>query len=279
MLWAIPGAVTFWGVADEGGVGAIVHKLRAGALRKVVFTAPGGASWPLPLYELALLAHAVLVKSGIADHRLAVVTPEDVPLELFGRSVGEQMSALLEEQGITVVAGAHPVEFDGSRLHIAPGDPIETEAVVSLPRLEGRRIDGVPHDGDGFVPIDENCRVMGIERVFAAGDVTSFPIKQGGIATQQADAAATAIASAAGADVSPEPFDPVLRAVLWTGGDPLYLCGRPTGGHGEVSTLSESPPWPDAQPGKIVGRYLTPFLTDMPFEDEQQSLATQPPRR
>jgi sulfide:quinone oxidoreductase len=263
MLWAVPGAVTFWGVADEGGVGGVVRRLRAGALRNVVFTTPDGNGWALPVYELALLGSAVLARSGVEDARLTVVTPEDAPLELFGRAVGEQMAELLAEHGIGVVTGAHPVEFEEGRLRIAPGDPIETEAVVSLPRLEGRRIDGLPHDANGFLPVDEHCRVAGVERISAAGDVTSFPVKQGGIATQEADAAAEAIAAAAGCEVEPAPFDPVLRGELWTGGEPVYLYGRLTGKYGETSTLTGSPPWPEHD-GKIVGHYLTPFLTDLP---------------
>jgi sulfide:quinone oxidoreductase len=277
MLWAVPGAVTFWGVADEGGVGAVVRRLRAGGLRSLVFTMPGGSSWALPLYELALLASAVLARSGIEDARLTVVTPEDGPLDLFGRTVAERMARLLEERGIELVTGTHPVGFDRGRLEIAPDGPIDTEAVVSLPRLEGRRIDGVPHDEDGFVPVDEHNRVAGMERVFAVGDVTSFPVKQGGIATQQADAAAEAIAAAAGCDVEPSPFDPVLRAVLWTGSEPRYLYGRPTGGHGEVSTLGETPPWHEHD-GKIVGRYLTPFLDGFPDENDR-SLTIMPTAR
>jgi sulfide:quinone oxidoreductase len=277
MLWAVPGAVTFWGVADEGGVGGVVRRLRAGSLRDVVFTMPGGSSWALPLYELALLASAVLARSGIEDARLTVVTPEDAPLDLFGRAVAEKIARLLGERGIELVTGTHPVGFDRGRLEVAPGEPLETEAVVSLPRLEGRRIDGVPHDDDGFVPVDEHSRVVGMERMFAAGDVTSFPIKQGGIATQQADAAAEAIAAAAGSDLEPSPFDPVLRAVLWTGAEPRYLYGRPTGGHGEVSTLDETPPWQERD-GKIVGRYLTPFLDGFPDEDDR-SLTIRPSAR
>ncbi len=269
MLWSVPGAVTFWGVADEGGVGAVVRKLRAGWLRDVVFTMPGGNSWALPLYELALLAAAVLAKSGVEDARLTVVTPEEAPLQLFGRAVGEQMTSLLGERGIEVVAGAHPVGFADGRLEIAPGEPIETEAVVSLPRLEGHRIDGVPHGEDGFVAVGEHCEVVGMERVFAAGDVTSFPVKQGGIATQQADAAAAAIAAAAGCEVEPAPFDPVLRGVLWTGAEPRYLYGRPTGGHGEASRLDETPPW-GAEDGKIVSRYLSPFLAGIEADEQRR---------
>ena len=273
MLWSVPGTVTFWGVADEGAVGGIVRRLRAGWLRDLVLTMPGGRAWALPLYELALLGSAVLAKSGIEDARLRVVTPEEAPLQLFGRRVGAQMSALLAERGIEVIGGAHPVGFDGERLAIAPGDPIETEAVISLPRLEGRRIEGVPHDEDGFVSVDEHCAAVGLDRVYAAGDVTSFPVKQGGIATQQADAVAAAIAADVGCDVEPAPFEPVLRSVLWTGAESRYLYGRPAGGSGEVSRLVETPPWSE-EDGKIVSRYLGPFLATIDAAEQRRRSAT-----
>jgi sulfide:quinone oxidoreductase len=267
-LWAVPGAVTFWGVADEGGVGAVVRKLRAGVLRDLVLTMPGAQSWSLPLYELALFSAAVLARSGIADARLTVATPEGAPLELFGRAVGEQMAQLLDERGVEVVTGVHPLAYEDGVLRVAAGEPIEAGAVVSLPKLEGRRIEGLPANASGFVPVDEHCRAVGMEDVFAVGDVSAFPIKQGGIATQQADVAAAAIAAAAGCDVEAAPFDPVLRAVLWTGAEPRYLYGRPGGGKGEVSALSAEPLWPEPQ-GKIVGRLLSPFLAGLPERSER----------
>jgi sulfide:quinone oxidoreductase len=263
MLWAVPGAVTFWGVADEGAVQEVVRQLRDGDLRSVAFTMPGGRSWGLPVYELALLADAELAKAGIEGVRLVVVTPEGSPLQLFGRQASVEVSSLLAERGIEVVSGAHPVKFEGGRLFVAPGDEIEVEAVVSMPRLEGQRIAGVSHDGEGFVAVDEHGWVRGMDRVLAAGDVTAFPVKQGGVATQQADAAAEALAAAIGGQIEPEPFDPILRGVLWTGGEPRYLYGRLAGGHGETSTLSDRAPWPAEHHGKIIGRYLSPFLAEL----------------
>jgi sulfide:quinone oxidoreductase len=271
MLWAVPGAVTFWGVADEGQVGDVIGDLRAGALRRLVFTMPGGRGWALPLYELALLGATALDKAGVGRTEITVVTPEDAPLELFGRRASEQMGCLLEERGIEVIAAAHPVRFDAGRLRIAPGEEIEADAVISLPRLEGRRISGIPHDADGFVRVDEHGKAIGIERVYAAGDVTTFPVKQGGIATQQADAVAEAIAAEVGAGAAPKAFDPILRGVLWTGSEPRYLYGRPTGGHGEASSLSRRPQWP-LQNGKVAGRYITPFLRAL--VDETSSVAS-----
>ena len=60
-------------------------------------------------------------------------------------------------------------------------------------------VPGLPADADGFIPVDPYGRVPGVPDVFAAGDATTFPLKQGGLATQQADAAAEAIAAELGA--------------------------------------------------------------------------------
>jgi sulfide:quinone oxidoreductase len=268
MLWSVPGAVTFWGAADEGQVGDVIADLRARRLRDLVFTMPGGRSWALPLYELALLGATELAKGGGAGRtRLTIVTPEDAPLEIFGRRAAEQMGQLLEERGIKVLAGAHPVKFEGGSLQVAPGQALAADAVISLPRLEGRRIAGIPHDPDGFVGVDEHGRVIGLEDVYAAGDITSFPIKQGGIATQQADAVGEAIAAVTGAAIDPQPFDPILRGVLWTGHEPRYLSNRPTGGHGEVSGFSKQPPW-RGYGSKVIGRYLSPLIESLVAEAE-----------
>jgi sulfide:quinone oxidoreductase len=100
--------------------------------------------------------------------------------------------------------------------------------------------------------------VRGVPDVYAAGDTITFPIKQGGIATQQADAVATAIAARAGAPVRPEPFRPVLRAILLTGETPLYLRSEPAGSQTEDSVAGDELLW--WPPAKISGRYLAPFL-------------------
>ena len=100
-------------------------------------------------------------------------------------------------------------------------------------------------------------RVAGLQRVYAAGDGTAFPIKQGGLATQQADAVAETIAAAVGAPIEPEPFRPVLRGMLLTGGDDRFMRSAVAGGEGEPTVASHALWWP---PSKIAGRYLAPFL-------------------
>jgi sulfide:quinone oxidoreductase len=266
-LWPVPGATTFWGIADSGDVDAVMERIRAGEVRRVAFTMPGVDSWALPMYELALLSQARVASEGTEGVGMTIVTPEDTPLQLFGRGASEGVAALLKERGIEVMTGTHPVRFRDGRLQTVPGDPLAFDAVISLPRLEGRAVRGVLHDPDGFARVDEHCRVLKEERIYAAGDITSFPVKQGGIAAQQADVAAESIAAEVGAAIVPRTFDPVLRGVLWTGYAPVYLQGWLAGGHGETSTMSERPPWEEGTQ-KIVARYLTPFLVRVDADHE-----------
>ena len=104
--------------------------------------------------------------------------------------------------------------------------------------------------------------MRGADAVFAAGDITSLPIKQGGIAAQQAVAAAEAIAVLAGASLVPHPFRPVLRGLLLTGNEPQYLRRDLAGD--EPEWASASPIW--WPPTKIVGRRLAPFLASLTGE-------------
>jgi sulfide:quinone oxidoreductase len=100
--------------------------------------------------------------------------------------------------------------------------------------------------------------------VYAAGDVTAFPLKQGGLAAQQADAVAEAIAAELGAAIDPQPFVPVIRGMLLIGGQVLYLRAQIGSGEGVVEELgvrgdaSARPLW--WPPAKVAAKYLGPYL-------------------
>jgi hypothetical protein len=104
---------------------------------------------------------------------------------------------------------------------------------------------------------DFTHRPMLVAEPFGHGSVRTFPLKQGGIAAQQADAAAESTAVRAGAAVDPQPFRPVLRGLLLTGMVPRFLRAEP----GTPASAVDTEPlwWP---PAKIVGRHLAPFLAE-----------------
>jgi len=262
----LPGSVHFGGVDQVGELVEVLSAIEAGDVRRLAFVVPSGPSWSLPLYELALLTERWLEARGARRTvELTVVTSEDGPLAAFGPRASAAVAALLDERGIALHAGAHVAKVDADGIELVPAGHVEADRVVSLPRAVGPAIDGLPSDSQGFLEVDERCRVRGIASVYAAGDITDFPIKQGGIATQQADAAAASIAAATGAELEPKPFRPVLRAVLLTGEEPEYLHAALSGGHGEASGPSAGPLW--WPPGKVAGRYLGPYLAALADEE------------
>jgi sulfide:quinone oxidoreductase len=255
---AIPGSVSIQGPAYTSRFRTVLRKLDKHGMTRVAFAVPAGASWPLPLYELALLTATHVAERGLRKIRLQLVTHESEPLELFGPKASAAVRELLEERNVEVVTNRVPLQARRGELVTAPGPAIETDAVVSLPGLSGPALRGLPSDNDGFVPVDLHGRVQGLDDVYAAGDATTCPIKQGGVAAQQADAAAQAIAARVGALVDPRPFRPVLRGLLLTGGVPRYLRSEVAGGRGEDWQVSEEALW--WPPSKVAGQYLAPYL-------------------
>jgi sulfide:quinone oxidoreductase len=257
---ALEEAITIKGPAYTGRFRTLLGQLDEHRIRRIAFAVPPGATWPLPLYELALMTAAHVRERGLRKVELRLVTPETRPLELFGAKASASVAALLEERGVRLLTGHYPVGVVDQELRLVPNDagPVPAERVVSLPRLLGSRIPGIPHDADGFIPVDLHCAVQGEDAIYAAGDATTFPVKQGGIASQMADAAVEAIAARFGAPVRPRPFEPVLRGLLLTGGAPRYMRAEVGGGHGEDWSVSEHALW--WPPTKIAGKYLSPYL-------------------
>jgi sulfide:quinone oxidoreductase len=237
----------------------LIQDVEGGYVRSLAFVAPSPMSWPLPIYELALMTARRAYDMGI-ELAITIATPEDAPLAVFGASVSESLSRLLESRGIETILSAHSEVPKPGLVSIHPGGrTIRADRVVALPQLFGPSTPGVPGGArGGFIPIDKYCRVPNLERVWAAGDATDFPIKHGGIASQQADTAAEGIAALAGAAVEPKPFHPEIHAVLLGADKPLYLSAHVTGGHGSSSEVSETPSW--SPPGKIAAKYLAPYL-------------------
>jgi sulfide:quinone oxidoreductase len=272
---ALDGALTFRGRGDVPALRGVLQDLLDGRARSVAFALPTERTWPLPLYELALMTAVHLREHGAVAAQVMLVTPEDEPLELFGPAASAALGPLLADRGITVRTSSRPVSVHGRFLRLAGGAEIRADRVVALPALEGPRVPGLPHDDHGFIPTDAFGRVSGLDDIYAAGDVTAFPLKQGGLAAQQADAVAALIAARAGALSVPKPFVPVLRGLLLTGGAPLYLRAEPQRLPRETTVAIEARPvrgvrrdssaaagqalwWP---PAKVAGRYLAPYLS------------------
>jgi sulfide:quinone oxidoreductase len=258
--WNSDGVLTYHDGRDGPGYRLLLHRLREGRVNRLAFVKPGGASWPMPLYDLALMTAADCAAHGRSGVELTLITPEEQPLGVFGTRASAAIRRLLEERRIALHTSSYAVPSCRGRLDVSPGDwRLPVDRVVTLPRLSGPRLRGIPCGRDGFIRTDAHGRVAGLDDVFAAGDATAFPVKQGGLAAQQADAVAETIAACAGTDIDPQPLRPILRGALLTGGSPLFLRADISGDAGDDSTIADRSSW--WPPNKLCGRYLAPFLS------------------
>jgi sulfide:quinone oxidoreductase len=254
----LAGALHFGGAADVKAFRKVLERLASGSEERLCFVAPAGLGWTLALYELALLTASHVADAGVIGVELTVATAEADPLAVFGSAAGAMLRNLLADRGIALRTGVQAQRLEHGTLQFDSGAALEVEQVVALPRLEGHALPGLPCDASGFLDVDEHSRVAGLDDVYGAGDGTTFPIKQGGIAAQQADAAAEAIAAQLGDALVPLPLRPTLRGMLLTGIAPAYLRAQ-LGRTAEQSVeMAHNPLW--WPPGKVAGRYLAPYL-------------------
>jgi sulfide:quinone oxidoreductase len=238
----------------------LLTHLSEGRVKRLAFVKPAGASWPLPLYDLALMTAARCAEHGHPEVDLRLITPEEEPPAIFGTNASAGVRRLLAESGITLHTSSYTARRRPGCLELSPGRRrLRVDRIVTEPHLVGPGLRGLSGDRDGFIHTDSHGRVPGLDGVFAAGDATDFPIKQGGVAAQQADVVAEAIAAAVGVEIDPQPFRPVLRGLLLTGGPARFLQSDISGDEGDDSHFSEQPLW--WPPNKLAGRYLAPYLS------------------
>jgi sulfide:quinone oxidoreductase len=240
----------------------LIQDLEGGWVHNIAFVIPELSSWPLPIYELALMTAARAYEMNV-DAQITVVTPEEAPLQIFGTSASAAVSRRLGAYEIATITSAHCVMHEPRSLTVSTTqEPLAVDYVVTLPALHGPAVPGIPRSGaQGFISVDRHSRVTGLDRVFGAGDMTDFPIKLGGIAAEQADAAAASIAALAGAAIEPQPLVATIHGLLLGGGGPLYMQAQVTGSRGTCSRVSSDPLWAPA--AKIHARYLAPYLESL----------------
>ena len=257
-----PRALAYGGAGTDERMHGLIQDVEGGYVKRVAFVVAPGVSWPLPLYELALMT-AERAYEMCARVELMLVTAENSALELFGADTTRDVADLLDVAGITLMTGMRAKVPDCNLVELQPGGKrLRVDRVVTLPTLTGPMIDGLPRDAAGFLPVDLHGRVKDTPGVYSAGDATDFPIKQGGIACQQADAAAEAIAACAGAAIEPRPFRPALRALLLTEYAARWLQHDLSSEDDGISSAAGPPE--DFRWTKIAGRELSTHLAQVP---------------
>jgi sulfide:quinone oxidoreductase len=251
---------------------------------RIAVYVPDSSGWPLAGYELALiLAHAARAE-GAANVSVELFAESARPLAVLGERAEAIVEAELRAAGVEFHAGTRIEESPSAtprgaedwmsalvgrlraRTPVRPaptgvsvlveGERARFDRFVALPANRGPALPGLSADRDGYVAIDEHCRVLGTKSVWAAGDCTPLALKHSTLAVAQSECAAAAIAAAAGAEVEPHAAEPVLTGILVSGAAARWStenASRPAGLEPAAHCLW----WPS---GKVLGRRLARFV-------------------
>lgn len=255
---AVPGATLWTPDSNPEVMGGLLRDMEEHYSRRVAFVQPAAPCWPLPVYELAMMCARDVHAMNIDDSEVTIVTPEHAPLAAFGTDASMMVATELRAARVGVRMGAGPrIERHGQTLTLGDGEHMVVDRVIALPGLRGPAPAGLPCDEDGFLVVDERGRVTGVPGVWAIGDGTDGPLKQGSLTAQQADLAARDILARALRRDPPEPQALVLRGMLLTGEVRLWL--QRDLGNGDAGEAADYALW--WPPSKVAGSRLGDYFT------------------
>ena len=268
---------------DPGMLYGLLAGIGSGNFPRIAIVVPASSGWPLAGYELAAILAVAAGEVGTGSH-VSLLTEERRPLAVLGEEAERVIEAELAEAGVELTAGVavrepDPPTTEGEdwyamlirRLRapeVPPPAPIgvavgersaEFDLLISLPRNHGPGIAGVAADARGYVVVEDGCRVRGSERVWAAGDCTSLPLKHSTLAVAQADAAADELVGALGAAVPPPKFEPALAGVLVAGAARRWWAENTSLPEG-LEPATHCLWWP---PGKVLGGRLAHYAAGL----------------
>jgi sulfide:quinone oxidoreductase len=271
-----------WPAQGEPGVlYGLLAAIGSGGFERIAVVVPERTGWPLAGYELAAILGAAADATG-SPARVSLLAEARRPLAPLGDEVEALVGAELARAGVEVAAGATvrpyvppPPELIEDwypaliRRLLAPqappthlrevevgGERVEFDLVITLPRSHGRGVSGLPADEHGFIVVDDRFRSPASDRVWAAGDCTTLPVKHSALAVAEADVAADAIASAAGARVETPAPPPTLTGVLVSGAAERWWEEN-TDLPGDLEPATHCLWWP---PGRVLGGRLAHFV-------------------
>jgi sulfide:quinone oxidoreductase len=187
-----------------------------------------GARLPVPLFETAFALSRLIEGRNEADRSAITIVSHETPEEMFGdAAVGKALNEAMASRGIEFVSDFPITRITPHSVIADDGREMNCDLSMVIPPFSGQG--AVLHsritDAEGYLPVDANMRVTGVERMYAVGDCVSLPgPKMGHMAVQQAEIAAENIAAEIAGRAVSAVYDHDLTLVLETDGkDSIYL--------------------------------------------------------
>lgn len=196
----IPGlaqAHAIWSESDMMNLRSRFRRLlteaRSGSRRRLLFLVPPHSAWTGPVYEMAFMTDTWLYWNDVRrSFDIQIATPELSYVEALGAEMHHAVAQDLERRSIEGLLGRRAVRVEANVVHFDDDTQAEFDVLIAGASYEGNPPGpGLPTDDRGFIQTRLLSRkVVGFEHVYAVGDGSDYPVKQGYLALVQADTAA-----------------------------------------------------------------------------------------
>jgi sulfide:quinone oxidoreductase len=165
---------------------------------RAVFGECPGARLPVPVYESAFALAAQLDAKGRRERaRITVVTSQTLESQLGDAAAAAALRKSLDDHRIELVTNFPITSLTQSSARTNNG-AIDFDLLMLVPPFRGSSAASymAVTDDEGYVEVNLNMRVLGHDRIYAAGDCVAFAgPKMGHMAVGQAEVAATNLAA------------------------------------------------------------------------------------
>jgi sulfide:quinone oxidoreductase len=221
----IPGlyehAITVWTPDDmlrlRSRIEWAKERAHANQRTRFLFLVPPNNKCSGPLYELVMMLDTHLRKSGCRDCvDLVYATKEEAFIEAFGPRLHTVVTDEFRQRNIEGHKGFIVTGIEAGKVSFQNGEHLSYDVLVSFPPyIASAAFEHLPTDDRGFIQVENGSRrVVGHDRIFAAGDAANFPIKQAFLALLQGDAVGDHIAAEVLGQKPTVDFEPMSMCVM-----------------------------------------------------------------
>lgn len=159
------------------------------------------ARLPVPAYETVFAMSKFLEDNGYRQEtKITVVSPTTMQLEFGDEQVPTVLNGAFERQGIEYLPNFPIGRVGPQDLSTTDGRELPYDLLMLLPPFRGSSAASrLGITSDGYINVDSNMKVIGVERMYAVGDCVNFDgPKMGHMAVRQAEVASANLAAEIG---------------------------------------------------------------------------------
>lgn len=182
-----------------------------------------GARLPVPVFEAAFALAGQLEERGKRDDCTITIVSSETPDEMFGSiPVSNTLMTALKSRQIELISNFAIDQVTAAAVIARDGRSIHYDLNMLIPPFvgPGALVGTGLTDAEGYARVDTMMRVVGLEKVYAAGDCVSLRgPKMGHMAVRQGEVVAENIAAEIQGRAPKEEYDHQLMLVIDGGGD------------------------------------------------------------